>query len=62
MLIFLYGEETYQTEARLAELKAKFRSEVDPQGQNLVELQGEKLGLTQLNEAAGAISMFARRR
>jgi DNA polymerase-3 subunit delta len=62
MLIFLYGEESYQIEGRLRELKARFRSDVDPQGQNIVELDGEKLSFSQLNEAAGAVSMFAKRR
>lgn len=62
MLIFLYGDELFNQIKRLNELKVKFVADVDPEGLNIVELEGEKLTLPKLSDAAGAVSMFARKR
>jgi len=62
MIIFLYGEDTFRSRKKLKELKDKFLREVDPSGNSLVVLDGGKIDLEKINEAASPQSLFARKR
>lgn len=62
MIIFIYGEDTYQSRIKLRELKDKFIREVDPSGENLSVLDGVVADLGKLNEAMSAQSLFVRKR
>ena len=62
MIIFLYGEDTFRSRRKLKEFKDKFLSEVDPDGNSLLVLDGEKANIGQINEAVAAPSLFSRKR
>lgn len=62
MIIFLYGEDTFRSRKKLKELKEKFLHDVDPSGNSLVELDGTKITLEKINEAAAPQSLFVRKR
>jgi len=62
MIIFLYGEDTFRSRQKLNELKEKFKKDVDPSGDSLSVLSGEKLTLDELNKASSSVSLFSKRR
>lgn len=62
MIIFLYGEDTYQSRQKLKQLKEKFISEVDPSGSSLTALNGETVKMEQIGEAIGPGTLLAKKR
>ncbi len=62
MIIFLYGEDTFQSREKLKEIKKKFIRDVDPDGNSLLTIDGETAGLERINEAVAAPSLFSKRR
>ena len=62
MIIFLYGSDTYRSREKLNEFKSRFRKEVDPAGNSLVDLAGEKIDLAGIRTAVSSTSLFARKR
>jgi DNA polymerase III delta subunit len=62
MVIFLYGIDSFRARRRLNELKKAFIDKYDPQGLNILNLEGDKLNLGRLSESVGANSMFSTRR
>jgi len=62
MIIFLYGEDTFRSRAKLNELKEKFIREVDPSGNSLMVVDGGAATMERISEAAGPSSLFSRKR
>ncbi|MCK5061265.1 DNA polymerase III subunit delta [Candidatus Parcubacteria bacterium] len=62
MIIFLYGENTFQSREKLKAIKDKFIKEVDPNGISLLAIDGETAGLERINEAVATSSLFSKRR
>lgn len=62
MIIFLYGQDTYRSREKLRALKEKFIREVDKSGFNLVELDGEKVGVDEFMNAVGTQSFLCNKR
>lgn len=62
MLIFLYGEDDFRSRRKLKELKQRFLREVDPSGNSLSVLNGEKIGIQEINEAVSASSLLSKKR
>lgn len=62
MIIFLYGGDTFRSRGKLNELKEKFLREVDPSGNSLTALDGEKVSLEKINDSAGASSLLSKKR
>ena len=50
MIIFLYGADTFRSREKLKSLKDRFIREVDRSGLNLIELDGEKAGINDINK------------
>jgi DNA polymerase-3 subunit delta len=62
MIIFLYGEDTYRSRQKLKEIVDNFKAKVDVRGESLSVVDAQKATVAQLAEAAGAPSLFARKR
>lgn len=62
MIIFLYGEDTFRSRRKLNELKERFLREVDPSGNALSMLDGEKITIEKINEAISASSLLSKKR
>ncbi len=62
MIIFLYGEDTFRSQRKLKELEEKFLREVDPSGNSIDKLEGEKLSLSHLRESLSSSSLFVQKR
>jgi len=62
MIIFLYGEDTYSSNQKLNQIKAKFLKEVDSAGLNLTTLDGDKLKFEEFNQQVKASPFLARKR
>lgn len=62
MIIFIYGEDTFQSRRKLKELKNRFTAKFDRAGAGLAVINGEVATLEKINEAAGPISLFSDRR
>ncbi len=62
MIIFLYGEDTFRSRRKLNELKEKFLREVDPSGNSLTILDGEKTELEKINEAISPSSLLSKKK
>lgn len=62
MIIFLYGEDTFSSRKKLKELKEGFSQKVDKSGNSVVVVDGENASMNSINEAAGASSLFAKKR
>lgn len=62
MIIFLYGEDTFRSRAKLNELKNKYIADVDAKGQSIIAINGEKADISEIVEAAAAPSLFVRKR
>ncbi|MFA5188140.1 MAG: DNA polymerase III subunit delta [Patescibacteria group bacterium] len=62
MIIFLYGEDTYRSNQKLTQIKAKFLKEVDSTSMNLTTLDGAKLKFEEFNQQVKASPFLARKR
>ena len=62
MIIFLYGEDTFQSREKLKRIKDKFIQDVDPDGNSLLSIDGETATMERINEAVAAPSLFSKRR
>jgi DNA polymerase III delta subunit len=62
MIIFLYGPDSFRAKQKIRELKAKFITDVDPDGTSIVEFDGPKLKLEELSDVYCAASLFVKRR
>lgn len=62
MIFFLYGQDSFRSRQKLNELKDKFTREVDPSGNSLNVVDGETAAIGKINDAAGAGTLFARKR
>jgi DNA polymerase III subunit delta len=62
MIIFLYGQDTYRSRKKLAEMVQKYLKEVDPSGRGITYLDGEKAKINQYSESITPVSLFARKR
>ncbi len=62
MIIFLYGEDSFRAKEKLNKFKQKFITEVDSSAVNLVELDGKKVTLNDLNKAMATQSFLSKKR
>ena len=62
MVIFLHGDDTYRSRAKLHELEEKFRREVDPSGSNLTRIDGTSASASEIWGAIAAQSFLVRKR
>lgn len=62
MIIFLYGEDGFRARRKLNELKEKFLREVDPSGNALAIVNGEKAEIKEISGSIGASSLLAEKR
>ncbi len=62
MIIFLYGEDTFRSRQKLRQIKNKFLREIDPSGNSLILLNGEKVSMEKINEMIAATSLLAKKR
>ena len=62
MIIFLYGPDTFRSKEKLKMFKEKFIREVDKSGLNLIDLDAEKMTITDLNKAVATQSFLAKKR
>ena len=62
MIIFLYGEDTFRGRRKLNELKKRFLREVDPSGNGIVVVNGEKATMEEINESISASSLLTKKR
>ncbi len=61
MLIFLYGENTYDSQKKLSKLKERFL-EKDESGVNLIELDGDNLDIVSLKRELETVSFLGDKR
>ncbi|PKM91058.1 DNA polymerase III subunit delta [Candidatus Falkowbacteria bacterium HGW-Falkowbacteria-1] len=59
MIIFLYGENDFRISQKLNEIKNKFIKDVDQNGQNIFQFDGEKIKLEDLSAQIGTSSLFS---
>src|SRR3989338_10197408 len=62
MIIFLYGPDTFRSRQHLHKMMAKFRSERDPDGLNLVRVDATKETAGQILEQILAVPFLAEKR
>lgn len=62
MVIFLYGENTYQSLEKLRQLRSRFQREVDPTGTSITTLEGGDLDLAHLRKVVLAPALFVKSR
>ncbi|MDO8463613.1 MAG: DNA polymerase III subunit delta [bacterium] len=62
MLVFLHGDDTFSSRARLRELRERFVREVDPSGMNLVLLDGAQVSADDVWSAVATQSFLVRER
>lgn len=62
MIIFLHGSDTYRSRQKLAELQAKFKHDVDPQGYNLTMVDGKEGSIGQVMDALSSAPFMASKR
>jgi DNA polymerase III subunit delta len=62
MIIFLYGENDFKISQKTKELKSKFIKDVDPKGENIFFLAGDKLKIEELSSKIGTSSLFNSKR
>lgn len=62
MILFLYGQDSFRSRQKLNELKEKFLREVDPSSNSLNVVDGETAAIGKISEAAGAGTLFAKKR
>jgi DNA polymerase III subunit delta len=59
MIIFFYGENDFQINKKLKELKDKFKKEVDPKAQNIFEFYGENIKNKEIFNEISNESLFS---
>lgn len=62
MIIFLYGPDTYRSRQRLHFYHAGFKKKYDPQGLNVVRLEGAKLTMEQFRTHVSQAGFLAQKR
>lgn len=62
MIIFLHGPDTFRSRKKLAELKVKFKKDVDASGINLVSLDGMRASYAEIENAVLSVPFLARKR
>ncbi len=58
MIIFFYGENDFKIKQKIEELKNKFIKDIDPSGQNIFRLEGEKINSTDFSSKLSSGSLF----
>ena len=62
MIIFLYGENTYNSKKKLKKLKDKFKKDIDFTGDSLSVINGENTSIDEINKTTGSASLFSKKR
>lgn len=62
MIILLYGPDTYRARQRLSFYQEGFKKKYDPQGLNVVHLDGETITLDELRKNVGQVGFLAKKR
>ncbi|RMD59692.1 DNA polymerase III subunit delta [Candidatus Parcubacteria bacterium] len=62
MIFFVYGTDTFRLQQKLAEIINKFKSQVDPEGESVTIVNGDKLTPEEFKRLVGTVSLFHRRR
>ncbi len=62
MILFLHGGDTYRSRQKLKEIREKFQKEVDPNGYNLLVLDGNTIKSEHLAQAISASPFLAPKR
>lgn len=62
MIIFLYGTDTYRSRQRLRFYRAGFIKKYDPQGLNVVSLDGGKLTMEEFRKNVSQVGFLAKKR
>ena len=62
MIIFIYGENIFQSRRKLNEFKERFAAKFNQGGGGLSIIDGETATLEKINEAIGSASLFSTRR
>lgn len=62
MIILLHGPDIHRSRHKLNALITRFKEQRDPEGTNVVRLEGEALTLDELNSKLAAASLFAEKR
>jgi DNA polymerase-3 subunit delta len=58
MIIFFYGENDFKIKQKIKELKDKFIKDVDPNNQNIFQLDGEKISSNDFSSKLSSGSLF----
>jgi len=58
MIIFFYGENDFKIKQKIKELENKFIKDVDPSGQNIFRLDGEKINSNDFSSKLSSGSLF----
>lgn len=62
MIIFLHGQDSFRSRQKLNALTDQFKKQRDPDGNNIIKLEGAKLTINKLNEKTAANSLLAEKR
>lgn len=62
MIILLHGPDNYRSRHKLRALIERFKEQRDPEGTEVVHLEGESLTIDELNSKLAAGSLFAQKR
>lgn len=62
MIIFLYGQDTYRSLAKLTEIRERFQREVDATGSSIETVDGDGLDLAYIRKVVLAPSLFVKNR
>lgn len=62
MIIFLYGEDGFRSNEKLASLKNKFFKEADPNGHSFARLNGETASTEDISAVVRTPSLFSKKR
>ncbi len=62
MIILLHGPDTYRARQRLHFYQEGFKKKYDPQGLNVIHLDGEKVTLDELRKNVGQVGFLAKKR
>ncbi len=59
MIFFYYGENSWLARQKIRAIKKKFQSDIDPQGHNILNMDGEEISASNFFEAASANGFLA---
>jgi len=62
MIIFIYGQNTFNSQQKLQELKAKFIKDIDSGGDSIKVLDGASTSVQDISQALGSSSLFSSKR